>query len=144
MKKHTGILLALLALSSASFADVWVSMTKPEVENAFVNKTWSSFGIFRVNGRTIANNTFIGHFDNQGHFYGKFIHPIKKGPQTDQGSYQIQDTGKICMKFQHWDEAKEFCTHVYQTKDAYIIVGTENILHTVVLKQDVKSANALE
>ncbi len=130
--------------SSSSLAEVWQSMSKKQIEQAFVNKTWTTVGLSRVNGKTMPNNTFTGHLDDQGHFSAKFSQPINNGPQSDQGTYQIQDSGKVCMRFRHWNEAKEFCTHVYQTQDAYIVVGVENKLHNVILKVDVKPGSQIE
>lgn len=144
MKKQMGFLLtSLLAFSSISLANPWQSMTKAEVEHAFVNKTWTTVGLTRINDKTMPGNTFTGHWDNKGYFYGKFSEPLKKGPQKDEGTYQVKANGEVCLKFSNWNEGKEFCDYIYQTKDAYVAVGVEDLLHTVILKEDVKSGNQM-
>lgn len=135
--------LALLSIHSLGAAATLVSMNKSQFKKEFVNKTLISIATDNLNGRTI-DNTFSMFLDEQGHIWGKMSHKPVNEPQTDQGVYTIANDGTFYITWQHWDGAKKLCGRIFNTKNAYISVGCDNVFHTVFMKDAVKLGNDLK
>lgn len=133
----------LLMLSSLSFSATLTSMSKVQFEHVFVNKTVTSIATDNLNGRTI-NNKFSMFLDEQGHIWGRMLHKPINEPQTDKGKYVINADGTFYITWQHWDNAKRLCGHVFETKNAYISIGCDDVFHTAFMKASVQFGNHLE
>ena len=138
MKKSAMIIFSVLtATTSMSFGATLNSIDKDQVKQAFVNKTFTSVTMARVDDQAITN-IFIGSMDAQGKIYGKFAHQPSQGPQRDQGIYTIKDNGQLCITWQHWQEKKESCFYTYNTDNAYILVDVNDRFHILFMKNDIK------
>lgn len=122
-----------MTMSSAGFAATLTSMSKSQLEQAFVNKTVTSVSSARLNG-TVVDNTFMATLDAQGHITGKFVNKPDNAPQTDTGVYKIADNGTMYVTWKNWEGAKELCVNFYETKNAYIAIGCNNEFHTAFIK----------
>lgn len=143
MKKSIGIIFTtVLAINSLSFGATLNSLNKEQFVKAFVNKTSISIATDNLNGRTI-ENTFSMFLDNQGNIIGKMSHKPANEPQTDKGVYSIAEDGTAYITWQHWDGAKKLCFHAFNTENAYINVGCDNVFHTAFMKNAIKSGNHL-
>lgn len=144
MKKQSVVLFSgCLAVSSLCLGASLNSADKSQVTEAFVNKTFVSVPIANLNEQSI-DNTFTGTLDDQGHIWGKFSKKPASQPQKDQGTYVMKDDGQLCLTWQHWNNGKEFCVYTYSTDNAYIIVDTKNMLHTVFMKSQMQAGNKLK
>jgi hypothetical protein len=136
MKKSLIFLIALLPYS-LGFAATLNSIDKNQVKQILVNKTFSSGGTARFPGQSIGV-VFTGSMDDHGIIRANFSQPTSLGPQNDQGTYTIKDDGRLCITWQHWHGAKEFCNYIYDAANAYMLVGLDNQFHIVFLKTDIK------
>lgn len=143
MKKSVGIMFGiLLTINSLSFGAALISLNKDQFVKAFVDKTSISIATDNLNGRTI-ENTFSMFLDNKGNITGKMSHKPANEPQTDKGIYSIDEDGTTYVTWQHWDGAKKLCFHAFNTNNAYINVGCDNVFHTAFMKDAIKAGNHL-
>lgn len=134
MRFSSKVLLAgLLSVSVACSAATMHSITKDQMKQAFVNKTSTSISTAQLNGKNV-DNAFTGYFDDKGNMWGKFASEPADAPQTDQGTYKIKNNGSLCLTWQHWMDAKQFCVNAYETTNSYIIIDDKNMFHTVFMK----------
>ncbi len=117
-------------------------MSKSQVQQAFVNKTFTSIATDNLNGRTI-NNTFSMYLDSKGNIWGKMSQKPANEPQTDQGVYTIKSDGSMNITWHHWDNKKELHALYFETKNAYVAVGKDQMFHTVFMKEAIQSGNHL-
>jgi hypothetical protein len=145
MKKITTIIMffALIVTSSLTFGATLPSLNKNQFIKAFVNKTSTSIATDNLNGRTI-DNTFSMFFDAHGNVLGKMSHKPANEPQIDKGIYTIQNDGTAYITWQHWDGAKKLCFHAFNTQNAYINVGCDNVFHTAFMKDAIQLGNRLK
>ncbi len=136
MKRSLIVLLVALLPYSLGFGATLNSIDKDHVKQAFVNKTFSSAGTARFPGQAIGV-VFTGSMDDHGNIRAKFSQLTSLVPQNDQGIYTIKDDGRLCITWQHWHGAKEFCNDIYDTANAYILVDLDNQFHIVFLKTDI-------
>ena len=146
MKKKTKKIIlfcAFTTLSTLCFGATLNSMTKMQVENAFLNKTLISIPTDNLNRKTI-NNTFSMFMDRKGHVLGKMsLRPFNE-PQIDHGIYTIKNNGNVYITWQHWDFKKKLCAQFFETKNAYIAVDCTGIFHTVYMKASMQSGDHLK
>jgi hypothetical protein len=142
MKKVTVVIIfaALSVISPLSFGAILKSMNKVQVEQAFINKTFTSIATDNLNGRTI-NNTNSVFLDDHGNILGKMAHKPANEPQTDKGVYSIKDDGTLYVTWQHWDGAKQLCFHMFDTKNAYIAIDCTDVFHSAFMKDAMQSGN---
>jgi hypothetical protein len=139
MKKVIVLVLTLIA-STFSFAATLHSLNKAGVKQAFVGKTIVSVPATHLNAQVL-QNSFIAYIDPNGTMMGKFMQKPADAPQMDKGTYVIKDNGEMCLTWQQWDNGKQFCVNVFDTKNAYIIVDNEHMFHTVFMKDVIKEGN---
>ena len=82
--------------------------------------------------------------DDKGNIIGKMSHKPSNEPQIDKGIYSIDADGTAYITWQHWDGTKKLCFHAFNTENAYINVGCDNVFHTVFMKDAIKSGNHLK
>lgn len=137
MKKSLMVFLVALLPYSLGFGATLNSIDKDQVKQVFVNKTFSSAGTARFPGQAIGV-VFTGSMDDHGNIRAKFSQPTSLGPQNDQGTYAIKDDGQLCITWQHWHAAKEFCNYIYDAANAYMLVDLDHQFHIVFLKTDIQ------
>jgi hypothetical protein len=143
MKKYFSlILIGIFANSSLCFAATLSSLNKEQFVKAFVNKTSVSIATDNLNGRTI-ENTFSMFLDDHGNAVGKMSQKPTNEPQTDKGIYSINDDGTAYITWQHWDGKKTLCFRAFNTENAYINVGCDNVFHTAFMKEAIQPGNLL-
>lgn len=144
MKKLTALITftGFIATSTWSFGSTLNSMNKTQLEQAFINKTLTSIPTDNLNGRTI-NNTDSVFLDAQGNIQSKMAHKPANAPQADKGVYSIEDNGTLHITWQHWDDAKPLCFHIFNTKNAYIAIDCADVFHSAFMKAAVQSGNHL-
>lgn len=140
MKKF--FVIALFFLTSTSFAAQLNALTKQQFIKAFVNKTATSIATDNLNGETI-DNTFSMFLDDKGNAVGKMSHKPANEPQMDTGVYSIDEDGTAYITWKHWDGAQKLCFHAFDTINAYINVGCDNVFHTAFMKDAIKTGNHL-
>lgn len=129
-------------LSSYSYSSSITSLDKMQLQTAAINKTFSSIAIDNLNGKTI-NNIFSMYMDKHGNIFGKMSVKPANLPQYDQGTYTIDQDGTFYITWQHWDEHKKICGHLFETKDAYISIDCDNVFHTVFMKDKILLGNKI-
>ena len=125
-----------------SFGVTLNSMTQAQVQHAFINKTIISIATDNLNGQTI-NNTNSAYLDNQGNILGKMATKPVNAPQADKGIYSVAKNGTFYIKWQHWDDAKQLCFHIFDTQNAYIVIDCNNVFHNAFMKATIQSGNHL-
>lgn len=144
MKKSIGIVCVILLLTSTlSFGAALTSLNKDEFIKAFVNKTATSIPTDNLNGRTI-ENTFSMFLDDEGNIVGKMSRKPSNEPQIDKGTYSVDEDGTVYITWNHWDGAKKLCFHAFNTDNAYVNVGCDNVFHTAFMKEGIKLGNYLK
>lgn len=143
MKKITAAIIFTISFaSSLSFGATLQSMSKQQIKQSILNKTFTSIATDNLNGRTI-DNTFSMYLDNHGNIWGKMAHKPTNEPIADKGLYSIQNDGTVFITWQHWDGGKKLCAHLYNTKNAYISIDCAGVFHTVFMKEATHSGNNL-
>jgi hypothetical protein len=143
MKKLSLFTGMFLTFSSFCSAATLTSLDKDQVTKLMNDNTFVSIATDNLNGKTI-ENTFSMYVDGKGNILGKMSHKPKNEPKTDKGVYSIKEDGTIFFTWQHWDGAKELCAHIYETKNAYLAIGCDEVFHTAFMKESVKSGNHLK
>ncbi len=142
MKKSTVVFLftALVATSPVNFAATLNSMNKVQVENNLINKTLTSIGVDNLDGRTVNNSNSV-FLDGHGHVFGEMGQKPTNEPQTDKGIYTIKNDGAIYITWEHWDNKKQLCFHIFNAKNAYISIDCTNVFHSAFMKAAIQSGN---
>ena len=143
MRKIIAIVSTTVLVSNLGFATTLRSLNKDQFIKAFVNKTSVSIATDNLNGQTI-DNTFSMFLDGRGHIIGKMSHKPVNEPQIDKGIYSVDKDGTAYVTWQHWDGAKKLCFHAFNTANAYINIGCDNVFHTAFMKEAIKSKNHLK
>ena len=143
MKKYVLGALGACVISSMAAAATLNSINKDQVQQAFVNNTFTTASVVHPTAFSI-NNSFTGYMSSDGKIWGMFMHKPKKLPQVDQGTYVIKDDGALCMTWKHWHDAKEFCVYIYNAENAYLLVTTDNMFDTAFLKTSIKTGKHMK
>jgi hypothetical protein len=145
MKKLIAVInfIVLMTASTLSFSATLHSLSKAEVEQAFINKTAVSIATDNLNGHTI-DNTFSEFLDGNGNILGRMTVKPANEPQIDKGIYSIKNDGTLYITWQHWDGGKHLCAQIFNTKNAYIAVDCTGVFHTVFMKDAIKTGNHLK
>lgn len=141
MKKSAILIVftATLTVSSSCVGITLHSMRKNQIKQALVNKTCA---VNNLNGRVI-DNAFSIFMDDQGNILGKMAHKPENEPQADKGVYVIKADGALYITWQHWDDAKKVCLHIFNFQNAYISVDCANAFHIAFMKDAIQSGNHL-
>lgn len=131
-----------LIASTFSFGLTLHSMTKAQVEKAFVNNTAITIPTDDLNGKII-NNIVSVYLDNKGHISGKMAAKPEGAPQADEGVYRIRKDGTLDITWQHWNHAKKFHAHFFNTKNAYVAIDNDVVFHTAFMKNSIRHGNHL-
>ncbi len=143
MKQYIALsLITMLSSTTLCFGSSLNSLNKDQFIKAFVNKTSVSIATDNLNGNTI-ENTFSMFLDSEGNVIGKMSHKPTNEPQIDKGTYLIDEDGTAYITWQHWDGSKKLCFHAFNTENAYINVGCDNVFHTAFMKDAITSGNHL-
>lgn len=132
----------LLSFCSVSIANTIHSLDKDKVKSLLNDKTITTIGLTTLNGHT-QDDVFTGYFGKDGKATGSFATAPSDQPQNDQGTWTVKNNGDLCMTWQHWDNAKEFCLAVYKTNNSIIFINKDGKLESVVLTDNIKSGNQL-
>lgn len=132
--------LAVLAVFIAplSFGATLNSVSKKQLEQAFVNKTAVSIDVEQPNGTPISN-PFAMFLDSKGKIWAIMSNQPASGPQTDEGTYTIGRDGTLYLQWQHWFQAKKLCARLFETKNSYIVLGCDNAFQTVFMKDAIQT-----
>lgn len=145
MKKF-GIFLFATLFTICSFAyaaNHFSPMTQSDVMNAFKDKTLPTVSFAMLNGKLVPNS-FTGYFAADGKATGHFASPPQNNvPQDDEGTWTVKADGSFCATWQHWFNAKEFCTHVYDAKNSFILIDLDGEFTALVMKDQIQSGNQL-
>ncbi len=140
MKKFAALSIALLSVSSISFAAPLSPLNKSAATNELSDKTITTIAAATLDGKIISDS-FTGYFGKDGKMNGKFANKPADGPQTDQGTWKVKTDGKVCVTWDHWMEGKEKCVNFYKLSNALLIVNMSNGFESLVLNDDIKSGN---
>ncbi|MHB1948304.1 MAG: DUF995 domain-containing protein [Gammaproteobacteria bacterium] len=142
MKKLILATAILLSFSTVSMANSLQSLDKSKVKSLLDNKTITTISLTTLNGKT-QDNVFTGYFSKDGKTNGSFASAPENQPQTDEGTWKVNDDGQLCMTWQHWNHAKEFCMSLYKTKNSIIFINQHDKLESVVMLDKIKSGNKM-
>lgn len=127
MMKKLAILLTavtLLSFSSLSFAASLQSLSKEQIIQALQDKTITIVPLVTHNGQLI-NNPIIASFNKQNQINAKFSTPVDDEPQTEQGTWKVDENGMLCVTWQHWFAQKPICVFTYSFNNSLIFVNRE-------------------
>lgn len=135
--------IALLSISSMTFAATLSPMNKAAATTELSDKTITTISAATLDGKVISDS-FTGYFSKDGKTQGKFANKPADGPQTDQGSWKVNADGKVCVTWQHWNNAQEKCVNFYKLNNALLIVNMQNGFESLVLDSDMKTGNQMQ
>ncbi|MEO8402658.1 MAG: hypothetical protein ABI597_12875 [Gammaproteobacteria bacterium] len=136
------ISILLFSMSSISFAGSLSPANKATATSALTDKTITTISAATLDGKVISDS-FTGYFGKDGKVTGKFVNKPADGPQSDQGSWNVKSDGKVCVTWEHWNEAKEKCVNFYKLNNAFLILNKNNGFESLVLYSDMKSGNQM-
>lgn len=125
MKKIMGLLAIMMAVSSVSYSATLQSLDKEKVTKLFENRTMTTISMITFNGKMV-NNTFTGYLAKDGKITGQLAVKPDNASQGDKGVWSVKKDGVFCITWEHWQDAKENCLDVYQTKNMIIFVNVAN------------------
>jgi hypothetical protein len=134
--------LLLLPLTSISFAMSLTPLNRSAATSEIADKTMTTISAATLDGKVIADS-FTGYFGKDGKMMGKFANAPTDGPQSDQGTWLVKSDGKVCVTWQHWNNAKEKCVALYKLSNALLIVNASNGFESLVLASDLKPGNQM-
>lgn len=141
MKKLLSLSIALFAIPAISFAAL-SPMNKSAASHELTDKTITTISAATLDGKVISDS-FTGYFGKDGKITGKFASKPADGPQTDQGSWKVKSDGKVCIMWDHWNNAKEKCVSFYKLTNGMLIVNMDNGFESLVLNSNMKSGNQM-
>ena len=112
----------MMAVSSISYGAAMQSLDKSKVTKFFENHTMTTVSMITLNGKMV-NNTFTGYLAKDGKIVGQLAAKSGNLPQGDKGTWTVKDNGEFCVTWEHWQEAKQTCMDVYETKNMLIFVN---------------------
>lgn len=133
----------ILSATNLSFATNLNSMTKSQMEKAFLDKTVTASSIEFVDGKPVPN-TFSMYMDSHGNITAKLAEKPKNEQQMDKGHYIIKEDGTLTVQWENWDKGTELCFHIYDTKNAYVSITCTGEFAMAYLKTSVQSNNHLK
>lgn len=125
MKKWILGLGVMMAVSTVSYGATLQSLDKEKVTKLFENHTLTTISTVTLNGK-LARNTFTGYFAKDNKMTGQLGSKPDNLPQGDKGTWNVKSNGELCVKWDHWESAKEVCMDIYETKNMYIFVNVAN------------------
>ncbi len=132
----------LVLFNSLASATALHSMTKEQIQQAFINKTLVSIPTDNLNGKTI-NNSFTMYMDDKGIIYGKMSLKPEGEPQEDKGIYTLEPDGTVSIIWNHWDRKEKLYAQFFETKNAYLAIGVDKVFHTVFMKETILFGNRI-
>ncbi len=142
MKKLISLPILFLSLTSISLAATLSPMNKSAATAEFSDKTITTISAATLDGKVISDS-FTGYFSKDGKTTGKFANKPEDGPINDQGTWKVNADGKVCVTWQHWNNAKEKCVMFYKLSNALLIVNMDKGFESLVLDSDIKSGNQM-
>lgn len=133
---------ALLSLSSMSFAATLSPMNQSESTSVLSDKTITTISAATLDGKIISDS-FTGYFGKDGKMKGHFVNKPANGPQADQGTWKVKSDGKVCVTWEHWQNGKEKCVDFYKLSNAILIVNMDQGFESLVLNSDIKSGDQM-
>ncbi len=112
----------MIAASQLSYSASMQSLDKEKVTKSFENHTLTTISTVTLNGK-LAKNTFTGYFAKDGKMTGQLANKPDALPQGDKGTWKVKDNGELCVKWDHWESAKEVCMDIYETKNMLIFIN---------------------
>ncbi len=112
----------MMFVSSVSYGASLQALDKEQVKKLFENHTLTTISTITLNNK-LAKNTFTGFFGKDGKMTGQLASKPDTYPQGDKGVWKVKDNGELCVKWDHWEAAKEVCMEIYQTKNMAIFVN---------------------
>ena len=122
MKKWLIGLSLIMAASSLVHGATLQSLDKAKVTSLFENHTMTTVSMITLNGKMI-NNTFTGYLAKDGHIVGQLAAKSANLPQGDKGMWSVKENGDFCVTWEHWQDAKETCMTVYETKNMLLLIN---------------------
>lgn len=132
--------LSILFLSTSSFAVSLTPLDKSAATAELSGKTITTISAATLDGKVISDS-FTGYFSQDGKVKGKFVKKPAEGPVADEGTWKVNDDGKVCVTWSHWNHAQEKCVDFYKLANALLIVNGDNGFESLVLTRDIKSGN---
>lgn len=117
-------------------------LDQSKAKSALENKTITTIPLTTLNGKT-QDNVFTGFLGKDGKTKGSFTPAPANQPQTDEGTWMVKDDGKLCMTWDHWNDAKQFCMTLYKTKNSIIFINEKDKLESVVMLDKVRTGNKM-
>lgn len=133
----------ILSVTNLSLAASLNSMTKTQMEKAFLEKTVTASSIEFVEGKPVPN-TFSMYMGSHGNITAKLAEKPKNEQQMDKGYYIIKEDGTLRIQWENWDKGKELCFHIYDTKNAYVSITCAGEFAMAYLKTSVQPDNHLK
>ena len=143
MKKKLIVFATALMTSTLSFAATLTSMTNTQVEQTFKNKTMQTIPMAMLNHQLLKNSIQI-YFGEDGKLQGRFNKTPANQSDTDTGTWSVNGTGQLCVKWTTWDNAQQTCLDVYKTDNSIIFIGANGDLNSVALDTEIMPGNDIK
>lgn len=127
-------------LSTSVFADTLTlnSLDKDGVNTLFKGNTLTVGPGVYVKDKFTPNTIKI-FFAEDGTLKGKMTNAAKGTSPTDTGTWTVKDDGSFCTTWKNWGD---FCQYIYQLKDHYIIVTTDQNKVVVISKDKISKGQS--
>lgn len=142
MKQYLALIGLLTLVPSLCFAGTITSMNQDEVTNAFSDKTITTVSAATLNGK-IVKDSFTGYLSPDGKGNGSFETKPKNGPQSDTGTWKVDPEGRLCIKWDHWDNGKEQCVSIYKLSNGLLVINNKNGFESMILSEQIKPGNQM-
>jgi hypothetical protein len=111
----------MMAVTTASYAVTMESLGQEKIKKLLENHTMTTVSMITLNGKMV-NNTFTGYLSRDGKIVGQLADKPGAARQGDKGTWTVTANGLFCVKWEKWQDAKETCANVYETKNMLIFV----------------------
>lgn len=126
----------------AGTSDTLKPMSKDQTTKVFSDKTIKTISAATIDNTVIADS-FMGYVSKDGKLTGKFAQKPNGQPEDDTGTWKVDDHGRFCFKWEHWDKGQERCVTMYELSNSYLVVNDKKGFESLILKKDISNGNQL-
>lgn len=139
-KISVALVFGSLILISTSWAQTLTRMSKPEILDQVIDKTFTTISTTTLNHHML-DNRFTGYFGKDGQAWGQFSHKPVGDYQSDTGHWTIKPNGDFCCTWTHWSNSKEVCASFYKLNNGVLIITANQDFETMILNKDIRSGS---
>ena len=131
--------LICMLFASVGFAETMQSLPKDKVVEIVKGNTLTTFPVVTLDKEQLSN-TWTGYFAEDGKIDATFATKPATSPQSDNGTWSVDDNGLLCITWQKWVSGanNKACIYLYEVQNGYVLVNLDGSFESVFKKSSMK------